>query len=855
MLRVYTYHVAPRLPARLQCLNKLSLNLRWSWDHPTIELFRTLDPDLWEVTGHNPRLLLGRIDQRRLTDLASDEAFLAQMDRASANLDEYLAGAGWFAHAHPESMGIKIAYFSAEFGLTECIPNYAGGLGILAGDHLKSASDMGLPLAGVGLLYQGGYFHQYLNPDGWQQETYPINDFHNLPIEPVGDGQTQRLIVQVDLPGRKISARVWKAQVGRVPLYLLDTNVRENSPDDRRVTGALYGGDRELRIRQEIVLGIGGMRALQALGIRPTVCHMNEGHSAFLGPERTRMLMQELGLPYYEARQVAAAGNIFTTHTPVAAGFDQFDTGLVEKYFREYSQTLGLKFEQFLSYGRQSPSDPGQPFNMAHLAGRHSSYTNAVAKLHGEVTRKMAQPMWPGYPLHEVPVGSVTNGIHTRSWISMEMSALLNRYLGPRWGEEPADTTLWQRVDRIPDQELWRVHLIRRERLVHYARTRLASQVRQRGGSDAEITVAHGVLSPDALTIGFARRFATYKRATLLLRDVERLKRILTNPQRPVQVLLAGKAHPHDNEGKELIRQIIHFARDPQVRRSIVFLEDYDMSVARYLVQGVDVWLNTPRRPNEASGTSGMKLLANGGLNLSILDGWWDEAYDREVGWAIGNGEEYNNPGYQDQVESEALYHILESDVVPLFYERDEAGIPRGWIAKMKASMKRLSPIFSTNRMVAEYAERFYIPAANRHIRLAADKSRVLSLVDWRKRVLAHGSEVRIAEVHSDGNGKEFLVGTKFKVSARVWLGGLSPRDVRVQVYCGAVNADGEIVKGRASDMSLRQSSGTEYLYEGEVECEQSGSCGYAVRVVPFQEDALLPYELPWIRWAEESEE
>jgi len=851
MPRVHAYHVIPRLPVRLQCLNKLSLNLRWSWHHPTIELFRTLDPDLWEETGHNPRLILGRIDQRRIDELCGDEAFLAQMDRASVNLDEYVAGAGWFAAAHPEAMGIRIAYFSAEFGLTECIPNYAGGLGILAGDHLKSASDLGLPLAGIGLLYQGGYFHQYLNADGWQQETYPINDFHNLPIQPVEDGPGKPLTVHIDFPGRRLAAQIWKVQVGRVPLYLLDTNVAENTADDRQVTGALYGGDRELRIQQEIVLGIGGMRALRALGIKPTVCHMNEGHSAFLGPERTRMIMEEFGFPYHEARQVAAAGSIFTTHTPVAAGFDRFDPALVDKYLREYSRSLGLGIEQFLAYGRQVPSDLGEPFNMAYLAARHSSYTNGVARLHGVVTRQMAQPMWAGYPLDEVPIGSVTNGIHTRSWISMEMSALLNRYLGPQWGEKPADTALWQRIDRIPDQELWRVHEIRRERLVHYARSRLASQVRQRGGTDAEITVAGGVLSPDALTIGFARRFATYKRATLLLRDMDRLKRILTGSERPVQILLAGKAHPHDTEGKELIRQIIRFARDPQVRRSVVFLEDYDIAVARYLVQGADVWLNTPRRPNEASGTSGMKLLANGGLNLSILDGWWDEAYDREVGWAIGNGEEYNNPEYQDQVESEALYHLLENDVVPLFYDRDAAGIPRGWLAKMKASMKRLSPVFSTNRMVAEYAERFYLPAAGRLIRLAGDASRVRSLMDWRKRLYVHGSEVHVTQVEVNGGGREFLVGSKVKVTARVSLGRLSPGDVRVQAYYGVLAADGQIGKGSHVDLALRQSWGTDHLYEGEVECGQSGSSGFAVRVVPFHEDALLPYELPWIRWEE----
>jgi starch phosphorylase len=839
------------VPARLQCLHKLSLNLRWSWHHPTIELFRALDPDLWEDTGHNPRLILGRIDQRRLAELCGDEAFLAQMDRASADLDEYLAGSGWFAAAHPEAMGIKIAYFSAEFGLTECIPNYAGGLGILAGDHLKSASDLGLPLAGVGLLYQGGYFHQYLSADGWQQETYPINDFHNLPIQPMEDGTGKQLAVHVDFPGRRVAAQVWKAQVGRVPLFLLDTNVAENSPDDRRVTGALYGGDRELRMQQEIVLGIGGMRALHALGMRPTICHMNEGHSAFLGPERTRMAMEELGLPYLDARQVAAAGTVFTTHTPVAAGFDRFDPALVDKYFHAYIVSLGLSVEQYLAYGRQSANDALEPFNMEYLAARHSSYTNGVARLHGLVTRKMAQPMWAGYPLEEVPIGSVTNGIHVRSWISMEMSALLNRHLGPQWGEKPSDTALWQRIDRIPDQELWRVHQIRRERLVHYARTRLASQTRQRGGTDAEITTAGGVLSPDVLTIGFARRFATYKRATLLFRDVERLKRILTDFERPVQILLAGKAHPHDTEGKELIRQIIRFARDPQIRGNVVFLEDYDISVARYLVQGADVWLNTPRRPNEASGTSGMKLLANGGLNLSILDGWWDEAYDREVGWAIGNGEEYANAEYQDQVESEALYHILENDVVPLFYDRDAAGIPRGWLAKMKASMKKLSPVFSTNRMVAEYAERFYLPAAKRLIRLAGDKARVASLMDWRKRLRAHGSEVKVTQVDVDGGSREFVVGSKVKVAARVYLGGLLPGDVKVQAYYGVLGADGRIGEGSHVDLALSQHCGADYLYEGEVECAQSGSCGFAARVVPFHEEALLPYELSWIRWEE----
>lgn len=795
--------------------------------------------------------MLGRIDQKRLGELESDEAFLAQMDRVWANLNEYLGSTGWFRRAHPDRNNLTIAYFSAEFGLTECIPNYAGGLGILAGDHLKSASDLGLPLVGVGLLYQGGYFNQYLSADGWQQEKYPINDFHTLPIEPMADAHGRPLMVEIGFPGRQILAQIWKAQVGRVPLYLLDTNIKDNTPEDRKVTGALYGGDRELRIQQEIVLGIGGMRALKVMGIRPTVCHMNEGHSAFLGLERTRMVMEELGLSYSEARQLAAAGNVFTTHTPVAAGFDRFDPWLMEKYFREYSECLRLSFERLLGFGRQNQLDSNEPFNMANLAARHSSCANGVSRLHGHVTRKMVHSMWSGYPLDEVPIGHVTNGVHMRSWISMEMSALLDRYLGPRWAKDPADKAVWERIDRIPDQELWRVHQIRRERLIHYARARLARQIKQRGGSNAEITVAEGVLAPDALTIGFARRFATYKRATLLMRDFERFNRILTGERRPVQVLIAGKAHPHDHEGKELIRQIIHFARRPEVRRNIVFLEDYDISVARYLVQGVDVWLNTPRRPNEASGTSGMKVLANGGLNLSVLDGWWDEGYNREAGWAIGNGEEYDNGDYQDQVESAALYNLLENDVVPLFYDRNGAGIPRGWIAKMKASMKRLTPVFSTNRMVAEYTERFYIPAGERNLRLAEDRAaRVRALVDWRKRLRIHGAEVKIAEVGREGGG-DVSVGSKLKVTARVVLGGILPSDIRVQLYCGAVDPDGEIVSGEPADMAFRGSSNGDHFYDGEIECRESGSCGFSVRVVPYHEDAISPYELAWIKWAE----
>ncbi|HVO97855.1 MAG TPA: alpha-glucan family phosphorylase [Bryobacteraceae bacterium] len=851
MPRVFGFQVSPSLPARLEALTRLSLNLRWSWDHPTRAIFESLNPDVWEETNHNPLLLLGRTSQRRLAELASDEAFLAELDRAAASLSEYLSGKGWFGHAHPDAAGDVFAYFSAEFGLTECIPNYAGGLGILAGDHLKSASDLGLPLVGVGLLYQRGYFQQYLNADGWQQEIYPVNDFSTLPFSPEMDAQGKPLTVSLELPGRQAFARIWKVQVGRVPLYLLDTNVPQNSEEDRRITGSLYGGDGELRLQQEIVLGIGGMRALAALGIRPAVCHLNEGHSAFLGLERTRALMEELKVSFFEARQLAAAGSLFTTHTPVPAGFDRFDAQLMARYFGPFAERLGIPFERLMSYGRQNPSDPSESFNMAFLAARLSSAANGVSRLHGVITRKMVRGMWPGYPLEEIPVESVTNGVHIRSWVSLEMTALLNRYLGPRWAEEPAASDVWNRIDRIPDHELWRVHQIRRERLVNYSRQALESQLRRRGRSDAEISTARSVFNPDALTIGFARRFATYKRATLMVRDVPRLKRILTNPERPVQILIAGKAHPHDAAGKDLIRQIIHFAADPEIRPHVVFVEDYDIRVARHLVQGVDVWLNTPRRPNEASGTSGMKLLPNGGLNLSVLDGWWAEGYDREVGWAIGSGEDYNNDDYQDAVESDALYNLLETEVTPMFYERDQGNLPRRWIAKMKTSMKRLCPIFSTNRMVTEYVERFYLPSAKRYSELAAQGgARLGPILKWRSLLRTAGSQVKITRVRVE-NSHEIKVGEKLRVTASIVLGEIPPEYVRVQIVSGSVDGDGRIADSTSSDMKHAGMAENEHQYEGQLECLESGSYGFSVRVVPYHPDVRVPFEHPWLVWAE----
>ncbi|MBZ5626712.1 MAG: alpha-glucan family phosphorylase, partial [Acidobacteriia bacterium] len=592
MKPVHVFNVIPSLPPALEALRRLAYNLRWAWDHGTIELFRRLDSDLWESTGHNPVLMLGTIDQAQLEAAARDESFLAQLDATARDLDSYLAGEStWYRREYGGPDGLLVAYFSAEFGLTECLSVFAGGLGVLAGDHLKSASDLGVPLVGVGLLYQQGYFRQYLNAAGWQQESYEDNDFQNLPLIQERRLDRSPLIVEVSYAGRRVAAQVWRARVGRISLFLLDTNLPSNRPEDRVVTYQLYGGDLDMRLKQEILLGIGGYRALEALGLAPTVYHMNEGHSAFLGLEWAHRLMEQRGLTFHEAREAASAGLIFTTHTPVPAGHDYFPPALMEHYFGEYMGRLGLSHFEFLALGRQNAANDGEQFCMTVLALRMASSSNGVSALHGKVSRRMWNAIWPGVPEDEVPIGHVTNGVHFRSWISLEMNHLYDRYLGPKWREEHPDGKLWQRVESIPVEELWRTHERRRVRLVAFARRHLLMQLERRGAPQSQIDAANEVLDPDALTIGFARRFATYKRAALLLRDVQRLGRILNDPGRPVQILFAGKAHPRDDAGKQLIQQVVRLAQQKEFRRRMVFLEGYDMAEARYLVQGVDIWL------------------------------------------------------------------------------------------------------------------------------------------------------------------------------------------------------------------------------------------------------------------------
>ncbi len=860
MRPVQTFHVIPSLPTALEPLRPLARNLRWAWDHGTIELFRRLDSDLWESTGHNPVLMLGSIDQAHLEDAAKDEAFLAQLDYATHELATYLStNATWYKRTYNPVDGLLAAYFSAEFGLTECLSIFAGGLGMLAGDHLKSASDLGLPLVGVGLLYQQGYFSQYLNAAGWQQESYRDNDFDNLPITRERRADGTPVTIEVAYPGRAVTAQVWRARVGRVSLFLLDTNLAANRPEDRDITDQLYGGDREMRLKQEILLGVGGFRALEALRLEPTVYHMNEGHSAFLALERVRRLMEKNGLSFAQAREAASAGLIFTTHTPVPAGHDYFQASLLDRYVGDYIGRLGLSRADFLGLGRQNPANDSEEFCMTVLALRMAASSNGVSALHGKVSRAMWKNLWPGVPEDEIPIGHVTNGVHFRSWISLEMNQLYDRYLGPRWREEHGDPKIWQRVENIPGEELWRTHERRRLRMVTYARRKLRAQLQNRGASQAEIDAAEDVLNPDALTIGFARRFATYKRATLLLRDPERLARLMNDAARPVQIIFAGKAHPRDDAGKQFIQQVVRLAQQKEFRRRLVFLEDYDMAVARYLVQGSDVWLNTPLRPQEASGTSGMKALANGAINLSTLDGWWDEAWwaaasgNYFIGWAIGRGETYDNQDYQDQVESAALYDLLERDIIPAFYERSADGRPRRWIGCMKSSIAHLCPLFNMQRVVREYASDFYITAHERYSSLTADgMARARSLAAWVSRMRGAWGQVRVEHVEAQG-ATELAVGGEMRVRARIRLGPLAPEEVAVELYMGRINAAGEIIGAVAVPMKKSDQSGDGLaVFETEgVPVRKSGLHGYTVRVLPFHPDEANIFLPGLITWAE----
>jgi starch phosphorylase len=850
MKQIRTFVIVPSLPELLEPLRQLAYNLWWTWNPPATDLFRRLDVDLWRQVGHNPVALLAQTDQERLEQVARDDAYIAQLCRVMDSFYVYSNSRTWFEDTYPKDKDLLVAYFSAEFGLHESIPVYSGGLGVLAGDHLKSASDLGIPMVALGLAYRQGYFRQQLTEDGWQLESYPVHDLHQWCATPINDSQGQPIKITVPLGPQAITAAVWLANVGRVRLYLLDADVPENPPELRAVTARLYGGDRIMRIRQEMLLSIGGLRALEALGIHPTVYHMNEGHAAFLALERIRTAMRQHNLSYREAREAVFGGNIFTTHTPVPAGIDRFEPKLVEQHLGWMANELGITIRDLLALGREQADRTEEEFCMPLLALRMSYRSNGVSRLHGEVARGMWQGYWPGIPREEVPIAHVTNGVHTRTWTGPTMADLLDQYLGPGWAEAPEDDEVWQRIDDIPDAELWRVHVRRREWMIAALRRRLRDQLKGRGAPPAEIKAAEEVLDPEALTVGFARRFAPYKRATLLFRNLDRLRAMVSNKNCPVQFIFAGKAHPNDGAGKELIKQIAVICARPEFRRRIIFLENYDISLARVLVQGVDLWLNNPLRLHEASGTSGMKVPANGGLNVSCLDGWWPEAYNGENGWVIGDGRVYDDLAYQDHVESESLYNLLEREIIPLFYDRTEDDLPRKWVARIKESMKTIVPRFNTNRMLRDYTNMMYLPALRRVRKVSADDYALArSLATWKDRLRGHWHEVRVAEVRAAG-AQVLKVGDQLPLRARVHLGSIPPEDVAVEAYYGPLTPDGEISGGRAVRMSLAQPGADgHHWFEGSVPCQVSGRNGYAVRVLPYHDDLADRYDQGLVVW------
>lgn len=849
-----TYNVVPLLPENLEKLRNIAYNLYWSWSPDSRELFRRLSMELWDDTNHNPVMMLSRLSQERLIEVSHDDGFIAYLNRVDSRLTEYLNEKTWFQKNSNYPENFNVVYFSAEFGLTECLQTYSGGLGVLAGDHLKASSDLGIPLTGIGLLYKEGYFQQYLNSDGWQHERYEMNDFDHLPMKLVKKENNETLVESVNLAGREVFFQVWKIEVGRIPLYLLDTNVQINSEADRKITETLYGGNVETRIQQEIILGIGGIKTLHALGIKPRVCHMNEGHSAFLSLERMRYAIQKEGLSFKEAREVGYYANIFTTHTPVPAGIDVFSNDLVEKYFGNYYRhELQISDKEFYSLGNIHKNNDSNVFNMAHLAMNTAGYINGVSKLHGEVSKKMWSSGYKNVPFNEIPIGYVTNGVHMSSHISHEMEDLFLQYMGEKWAENPASKDLWQRIEKIPDEELWRTHERRRERLVAFARRRLNKQIRLRGGSLELLGTAGEVLDPTALTIGFARRFATYKRATLIFRDIDRLADIVNNKEHPVQFIIAGKAHPKDEEGKRFIQDIYQIAKEERFRRKVVFIENYDMNVAHYLVEGCDVWLNNPRRPLEASGTSGMKVIANGGLNFSILDGWWDEGFDPELGWKIGNGEEYTDPDYQDEVESRQLYHTLESEIIPLFYTRGEDRLPRKWIAKVKNSMKNLGPFFNTHRMVQEYFQNYYSKSyEKRSLLMDNNWKEGKELAAWKEKVKENWSNVKVISYEADGKSPNLFVGDELPIKAEIELGNLSPDDVEVQVYFGPIENQNNPQHNSTIVLNAvgENSKSGRYKFKGRLFCEKSGHQGFTIRIIPKHIMMIHPFELDVVYWA-----
>lgn len=828
-------------PAISDALTEMALDLRWSFNHSADRLWEQLQPELWEKT-HNPWAVLQTVSTERLRHVATDPEFqqlLASVHREKRTVEQ---SSGWFQKAHPNSPLTGVAYFSMEFMLSEALPIYSGGLGNVAGDQLKTASNLSVPVAGIGLLYQQGYFRQEIDAQGRQQALYPFNDPGQLPITPLRKPNGEWLRFCIEFPGAELWIRAWQVQVGRTKLYLLDTNDLSNIPAHRGITSELYGGDSELRLKQEQVLGIGGWRLLKILGLQLEVCHLNEGHAAFAVLERARSYMEENKQPFDVALAITRAGNVFTTHTPVEAGFDRFAPGLMQKYFRKYSEEqLSISVEKLLALGRQDANNSAEPFNMAYLAIRGSGAINGVSKLHGQVSRRLFQPLFPRWPEMEVPISHVTNGVHMPTWDSAEADRVWEAACGKeRW--RGTMETLEGDFRCVPDSDLWQLRFDGRKSLVEYVRIANPQQFARQGASREEIVQAAQVLDASTLTVGFARRFAAYKRPNLLLHDPQRLLSILENRERPVQLVLAGKAHPQDLQGQNMIRQWVQFSHRPEAQSRVVFLSDYDVHMAEHLVQGVDVWVNTPRRPWEASGTSGMKVLVNGGLNLSELDGWWAEAYSPEVGWAIGDGREHGDDPAWDAAEAEALYKLLEEEIVPQFYARDAQGIPRAWISRMRESMARLTPAFSTNRVVRQYTEQYYKPAAAAfRARSANGGSLGGDLVRWQNEIAQHWARLRFGSATVEKRSQQYF----FEV--QMFFDDLDPEAARVELYAEGQN--GAACVGHVMERGERLVGSTNgFTYTARIPANRPAR-DYTPRIIPFHNHVSVPLEAPFILW------
>ena len=845
--------VNPQLPKRIEKLSVIANNLWWSWNTEFLKLFRKIDNDLWEKCGKNPIKFLREVSQDRLEAVAKDLIFLHEYDKNVENFEDYMNSKDtWFVEKYPENKKDLIAYFSAEYGLDETIPIYSGGLGILSGDHLKSASDLGIPLVAVGLLYKNGYFHQKINENGEQETEYHDIDLYNLPIHPVKTENGEDLIIYLKFPKRRIYLKVWQINVGRVKLYLLDSDIEKNNPEDRDVTLRLYGGDQEMRIRQEIVLGMGGVNLLT------TVYHMNEGHSSFLILELIKNVIKEKQVSFDIARDIVSSQTVFTTHTPVPAGNDIFPISLVEKYFKDFWPRLAISREEFLKMGMKPCNDLENGFNMGILALKVAGKKNGVSKLHGAVSRELFAEVWPEIAANESPIGYVTNGIHTCSWLSPSLKQLYNKYLIPYWQDKIQYDYVWEKIKNIPDDKLWEAHQARKQKLLTLVKNNVTERLRRSGYNYDDINAITSKLDPNALTIGFARRFATYKRATLIFKDLERITQILNNADRPVQLIFAGKAHPADKQGQDLIKFIHDVSMMPQFKGKIFLLENYNIAMSRYLISGVDVWLNNPRRPMEASGTSGQKASVNGVINFSVLDGWWAEGYNQKNGWRIGFNSDYESYEAQDVTDSQNIYETLEEKVIPAYYNKDKNGISKEWLGIMKESIISTGGKYSTSRMLSDYTSKFYIPLCNLHNKYYKDLSEVTEFNTWKNDIYRNWKDIKITQ-KNNVNNIAIDAGKCISVKCQVELPNIDPEHVSVECYYGKILENGVVedisiipmqqVKTKSKDSANSAENSKVFEYETKIELKTGGNYGYTFRVMPKHEMLLEPANMDLIKW------